>query len=478
MINSLAEDKIDLSKEQQQAVDYTGEQMLVRGIAGSGKTLVLLKKARKVATENPEENVAIFSYGKPLSEAAEKLIKDSNLPNLKVFTFHSWAYRAYRETFNRNPWYTRKEREKFKTALETVKVSYPNHRFFKNKDLHEFLKEEVSWIKGVAIEDYDSYLSANRRGRGGKVRLSQEDRKVLYKVYEAYEKEKGNTIDYDDAGLVLYNAIDKIPDSVKFDHVFIDEAQDLTKVSLKVLIHCARKTCTVGADMGQKIYTTSFTWRDVGLHISGGRTRILRSSYRSTKQIVQLANSIQKNDEISNDEEFTEPTLPTVSGPTPTIFITLNKDTHDEAIMKAAKQLVASNERATVGILCRNWETINRLNRKFDQKGIKYTEIGNNPRKWGDRACPGTHLEPGIKFTTFHTAKGLEFHYVIVADLINPDLHERLGDEFDWDLERRLLYVAMTRAMAHLQMYTYEEDAKLLKELDTSLYERVNLLDK
>ena len=49
--------------------------MLVRGIAGSGKTLVLLKKAKKVATENPEESVAIFSYGKPLSEATEKLIK-------------------------------------------------------------------------------------------------------------------------------------------------------------------------------------------------------------------------------------------------------------------------------------------------------------------------------------------------------------------------------------------------------------------
>ena len=71
----------------------------------------------------------------------------------------------------------------------------------------------------------------------------------------------------------------------------------------------------------------------------------------------------------------------------PTIFIALNKDTHDEAIIKAAQQLVASNDKATVGILCRNWETINRLNRKFYQLNIKYAEIGNNPPKMGRQEC-------------------------------------------------------------------------------------------
>ena len=65
-------------------------------------------------------------------------------------------------------------------------------------------------------------------------------------------KEKKGTIDFDDAGVVFYNAIDKIPDSVKFDHIFIDEAQDLAKVALKVLVHCSRKTCTVGADLVRK----------------------------------------------------------------------------------------------------------------------------------------------------------------------------------------------------------------------------------
>ena len=36
------------------------------------------------------------------------------------------------------------------------------------------------------------------------------------------------------------------------DHIFIDEAQDLPKTALTVLINAAQKTCTVGADLGQK----------------------------------------------------------------------------------------------------------------------------------------------------------------------------------------------------------------------------------
>ncbi|MBD8035040.1 MULTISPECIES: 3'-5' exonuclease [Solibacillus] len=49
-------------------------------------------------------------------------------------------------------------------------------------------------------------------------------------------------------------------------------------------------------------------------------------------------------------------------------------------------------------------------------------------------------------FTSFHTAKGLEFDYVFIADLVDPSQAEKLGNEFDWNVERRLLYVAITRA--------------------------------
>lgn len=47
MENKLESTELTLTKQQQDIVDYTGNEILIRGIAGSGKTLVLLRKAKK-----------------------------------------------------------------------------------------------------------------------------------------------------------------------------------------------------------------------------------------------------------------------------------------------------------------------------------------------------------------------------------------------------------------------------------------------
>lgn len=468
-------EKVQLTDRQQEIVNFNGDQMLVKGIAGSGKTLVLIQKACKIAKENPNESVAIFSFGKPLSDAAAGLVAKTGLKNLQVITFHSWAYKGYMSTFNKKPNYAKPYDTKkyFKEAMNVLKLSYPTHRFFKDKDFEQFVKEEISFIKGAEYDTSAKYLDKEaRKGRGGKIRLSMSDRELLYKIYETYEKNKGNELDYDDSAVILAKNLKKIPDSVKFDHVFIDEAQDLTKAALKVLVEIGRKTCNIGADIGQKIYATTFTWKDVGLNLRGNRVKTLQKSFRSTKQIVMLAQSLQKNDEISKNEEFTQHVVPDKEGAVPTAVLCGNQAIQDKAIVAAAEKFLQTSEKANVGILCRNWETATRLQELMNRENIAYTEIGDNKDfKRKHKATKGTHLEPGIQFTTFHTAKGLEFYYVIVADLVNPSLEERLGDEFDWDLERRLLYVAMTRAKIQLQLYTYDKNVKLLNELDEELYE-------
>lgn len=474
----IAQEEIKYTDEQQQIIDYNGEQLLVKGIAGSGKTLVLLQKAYKIASENPDESIAIFSFGGPLSEAAEIQLSKYDLPNLKVITFHKWTYKAYYATYGKRPNYANRKYLPiyFNSAIKTVEILYPSHRFFNSKDLHPFIKEEISWIKGRGILTEKEYLQAPRRGRGSKVRLSQQDRKILYEIYNAYETNKGSRLDYDDSAIKLVNKIGEIADSVKFDHVFIDEAQDLTKMSLQLLVKIARKSCRIGADIGQKIYTTTFTWKEVGLELRGNRVKSLQTSFRSTKQIVTLAQSLQRHDEIIKDEDFTEHIVPTKVGPVPVVIMCNNLETQDIAIIETANALLKTSEKATIGILCRNWETATRLQKKMNDLDIEYAEIGDNKDFKRKHTAPkGTHLEPGIKFTTFHTAKGLEFFYVLIADLVNPDVETRLGDEFDWDLERRLLYVAMTRAKIQLQIFSCEEKTKLLNELDESFYEKLNI---
>ena len=63
---------ITYSAQQAEIIKYSGAQLLIRGIAGSGKTLILLEKARDVAKKNPNETVAVFSFGNPLAVCTQK----------------------------------------------------------------------------------------------------------------------------------------------------------------------------------------------------------------------------------------------------------------------------------------------------------------------------------------------------------------------------------------------------------------------
>ncbi|KLA01419.1 hypothetical protein B4147_1086 [Bacillus wiedmannii] len=465
---------IKYSTRQEEIIKYSGSQLLIRGIAGSGKTLILLEKARDVAKKNPNETVAVFSYGNPLAVSAQKQLESYNLPNLKVMTFHSWAMKNYFKTFKKKFFLERNTNSKLRKAIEEVGVQYAEHRFIKNKDLLNFIEDEIGWIKGSDLCEFDKYNKAPRKGRGGKVRLSIDDRKVMFRIYESYQQQLNYFMDFNDFGLQMSCDLNKIQEDSKFDHVFIDEAQDLTKVNLSVLCYIARKSCIVGADKGQKIFTTSFTWEDVGLNIKGGRTKVLRNSYRSTKEIMELAYSIQEKDEISRDEEFTRPDLPQKQGPKPKVLFTAGIEGQKKALLEAIKLIQREDPEATIGILLRNKEYMERVERLLDSVKVEY-QIIKSPSKNDDTNKIGTHHEPGIKLTTLHTAKGLEFKYVLITDLIDLPIGERLGEDFDWDVERRLLYVGMSRAMQVLHLFTYGDRHRLVDELNEEYYVKINI---
>lgn len=466
--------QVSYSDQQKEILSYSRDQLLIRGIAGSGKTLMLLEKAKDVAQKYPNETVAIFSYGNPLSVSAKKQLGPNIPPNITVMTFHSWAMKNYYKTFGMTYTLEKFPKRKFINAIKEVGRKHPSHRFITNKHLHDFVREEIGWMKGCDLCEFTKYDKAQRKGRGGKIRVSADDKKVIYQIFEAYQKQLGSHVEFDDFGLLMSRDLSKIPDISKFDHVFIDEAQDLTKVNLMVLTHIARKSCIVGADKGQKIFATSFTWESVGLNIKGGRTKTLRDSYRTTKQIMELAYSIQEKDEISKDEEFTRPALPVKQGPKPTLFISRGTAEQDRALVEAVSLIRRESPESTVGILYRHYEYRVRIEQLLNRSGVEYQVI-QSASKERDIEKIGSHHEPGVKLTSFHTAKGLEFKYVLIPDMVDPETQVRLGDDFDWDLERRLFYVAMTRAEMVLQIFTYGDRHTLVDELNRAHYDRVML---
>ena len=73
-----------------------------------------------------------------------------------------------------------------------------------------------------------------------------------------------------------------------FDYAFIDEAQDLAPCDLASVKRCARLCVVLAGDSDQSLYRSGFGFRRAGIDISG-RTRNLKTNYRNTVQIHELA---------------------------------------------------------------------------------------------------------------------------------------------------------------------------------------------
>lgn len=87
---------------------------------------------------------------------------------------------------------------------------------------------------------------------------------------------------------------------------------------------------------------------------------------------------------------------------------------------------------------------------------------GNDVTRSGQDSCPSS----AVTLMTFHASKGLEFPTVFLYGLKQGLMPLKSGSgPVDWEEERRLLYVAMTRAKEELVLTTSEEPSPFLSEI-------------
>jgi len=462
---------IILTKKQQEAINYEGEQLLIRGIAGSGKTTVLLKYAHKILTKHSDENIALITYNKTLAHYAAELASLLKSDKLVVKTFHSWARGGLSKLGNVPDVVSGSSQTNLISSciqeLQKVQV----HRFFKETRFERFLQDEVHWIKGMNLLTRDSYMKVERIGRGTKVKVDRNDRDKIFDLFELYQNKlkQKRLCDYDDYALLLNQR--GIPESQRFDTILIDEAQDLQQVQLQLLKNGTRKRIIIAADKGQKIYKTSFTWRDIGINITGSRTKILTDSQRSTEQIMKLAASLQEHDPLfkNKDDEFVIPVMPIRQGPKPVIVQCKDYMEEQEFVAKTIAELQKVYPEWSIGLLSRETRSLNRYERVLNDKRINCVQV----KKQG-----ASILDAGVKLMSFHSAKGLEFDAVIIIrarEHTIPLLNKEEGepDEEELAVERRLLYVSMTRAKSVLYIAYNDKPSRFIDEMDKSLYELV-----
>lgn len=458
---------LNFNKLQEEVINYEQQEMLVKGVAGSGKTLCLLLNALNKAYE--DDGVYFFTYNKTLQKYISSMAENSDVENLSVATFHSWAFKELRKVYGNFTALFDDNKGKsvrlrlLDKSIANARYSY-NGRFITNPEYKQFILEEIEFMNSQYIKDYEEYSKIVRSGRGNEVRLSQNDREEIYCIFENYQAEKfmKNYFEPSEWAARLLDNFEKVKNNSNLNYVYIDEAQDLDKAQLLLLRRLTNNTFYIAADKGQKIYRTSYSWKDIGVNVLGGRTKILNSSFRTTAEILRLAKCLQKKDSILSDEDYIEASFDEMrSGLTPEVII-YDSEHSNMQLIQEIKNSYTNDNKVSVGVLVEGWKDANRIKRVFDEGRIPYQEIkGEN----------GSSITPGIKITTMHSSKGLEFDHVIIPEFKYENKLMGNEDADALNILRRLYYVSFTRARNKLTIIVPRRNpSRLFSELTRDLY--------
>ena len=206
-------------------------------------------------------------------------------------------------------------------------------------------------------------------------------------------------------------------------HLLVDEMQDYTPVQYAVLEKLFNCKKTVLGDVSQSINPYSASKADeIKQAFSQAVVVTLNKSYRSSYEITRFAQAISPNPDLEAIERH---------GEAPRV-IEHRRAADERAGLVAMARAFKASARNTLGIVCKTQKQARRVFDTLAAAEITAQLLTEETQSFG----------LGIVICTAHMAKGLEFDEVIV-----PGADERT---YHTAMDRKLLYVACTRAMHRL----------------------------
>lgn len=453
---------LNLSPEQEEFVtrDLPGA-VLVRGCAGSGKTTVAVYRAIRYAERG--ESVIFLTFNKTLARVAKRLIEEliGPLPdNLEVINIDALLVGLLRE---RGHTVTLVDNEMQDRLL------YDALRATKDRRRHPvlalpvtFFRDEIARvIKGHGLRTVADYLVIPRYGR--QTALKAEARKAVWAVYEHYQAalEARGEMDWQDVTLRAYDELLGQPLSPPYEHVIVDEGQDLTAMQVRVAQRLNKggpsavpRTFFLVGDVAQTLYARGFSWKAAGLQVQG-RTFSLRRNFRNTREVAETAAVLSAcNHTVKLSTDFVDPQYTDRQGPKPIVLRCDVTDREPRAVSEKILDLVGDQtfRVSDFAVLCPRVELCQEYQRRLTAAGIP-CQIYQAP--------DFDILEERVKVLTIHSAKGIEFPIIFLVGLHEGTLpHSPYQDHQDEEAalalerERTLLYVGMTRAAEALYLVT------------------------
>ena len=379
-----------LNKEQEQAVTTTEGYVRVISGAGTGKTRIITNRYVYLVNELgiANENILCTTFtnnaSKEMKQRIDKMVNDKDVGY--ICTFHSLSAKALREDIhcvgivpNFQIMDNVDQNIIFKNIYKKLGIS--------NRQLHyETLREHITIMKSkqelISLNngtiDYIGYI-----GNGNPNGLIDNPSKVEDGLFNAYveEQRKLAILDYNDLINIFLYILIKFEDKrkkwqQKFQYIMCDEFNDIDKKQYQMLMILSQyhKNLMIVGDPDQTIYS----WRGSDVRyilnfdkdFENVKDIVVNTNYRSLPSILNLANSLIKNNKDRLDKDL----IPSRFGNDKVIYKS-GAYPKDEAewIVEKIKELRANGENLKdIAILYRNNRIARSLEEELRKNGIDY----------------------------------------------------------------------------------------------------------
>ncbi|AEW01072.1 DNA helicase [Niastella koreensis] len=433
------------------------ESIKLSGGAGTGKTIAALHRLKHLAGKVENSLPVLFTtFTKELTENLKGLAQELEIPsgtylieNIDMLAFRLaqqyYLLRATDKVFGLSA--IKKPAEIWEQVLAEKLSSFDE----------EFLQEEYeAIILDQHIDQQENYLKASRMGRGKAI--SRKDRFLIWELIEDFNQRKAaEGLYYKEE---VYNKVSQYllqHKTALFAHVIVDELQDFSNIELRFirsLTQAGPNDLFLVGDPLQNIYNKTINFSKAGINVRGNRSKRLRINYRTTEEIKNFAIKViseENYDDFEGNVEEKKGYLSLFHGVKPQYPVYRTKNEELEAVAKDINQLVEEGYSFNdIVVAARTKDAVDDFRNHFHKVNIPYVNknLLNNQNE-------------GVRLSTFHGLKGLEFKQVFLVD-VNDRTFPRQPFNFSGltpeeqqqiiKTEKALFYVACSRAIQRLMI--------------------------